>query len=268
MSSTNSSFKRAVWNHYRKSGRHALPWRKTRDPYRILVSEMMLQQTQATRVVPKYEAFLRRFPDVRTLANAPLGDVLREWQGLGYNRRAKYLHEAAQAIAARHGGAFPRGKEELVLFPGIGPYTAAAVRAFAWNEPDVFIETNIRTAFIHHFFPRSKKVPDKKLIPLIEATLDWKHPREWYSALMDYGSYLKKTEGNVSRRSAHHTRQKPFKGSDREIRGALLKLLLAGPARETSVIRALPFPAARAKAQLSALLEEGMVTEQRGKLSI
>jgi A/G-specific adenine glycosylase len=268
MSSTNSSFKRTVRDHYRESGRHALPWRQTRDPYRVLVSEVMLQQTQVKRVLPFYAEFTKRFPTVRKLAQAPLSEVLRAWQGLGYNRRAKYLHEAAKAIAAQYDGAVPRRKEELMALPGIGPYTAAAVRAFAWNEPDIFIETNIRTAFIRHFFPRSEKVPDAKLTPLIEATLDRKHPREWYSALMDYGSYLKQTEGNAARRSAHRVRQKPFRGSDREIRGAIVKLLLAHPVREADLLHALPFPAARARDRIVALLGEGLIERLGKRLSL
>lgn len=261
MSST--KFKKLVWEHYRKSGRHGLPWRKTKDPYRILVSEMMLQQTQATRVVPKYEAFLRRFPTIQKLAQAPLSDVLKEWQGLGYNRRAKFLHEAAKAIA-QAGAKLPRSHAELVALPGIGPYTASAIRAFAWNEPDIFIETNIRTAFIHHFFPKAKKVPDSKLLPYMELALDKKRSKEWYWALMDYGSYIKKTSGNASRRSAHHTTQKPFKGSDREVRGAILRELSHASVTGRALLR-LPFPKERIQKQLTALKKEGLIAKNASR---
>ena len=211
---------------------------------------------------------MRQFPTIRKLAQTPLSKVLKAWQGLGYNRRAKYLHEAANAIVAKHGGKLPRSHAELVALPGIGAYTASAIRAFAWNESDVFIETNIRTVFLHHFFPRSRKVPDSKILPLIEEAIDRTNPRTWYSALMDYGSYLKQTEGNSSRRSAHHTKQKPFKGSDREIRGAILKALLEKPQTRIQLFRALPFPAARVKKQLAVLVREGMVVSQKGRITL
>jgi A/G-specific adenine glycosylase len=214
----------------------------------------MLQQTQATRVVPKYEAFLRHFSTARALAEAPLGDVLRAWQGLGYNRRAKYLHEAAKSVMIYHSGRIPRSYEDLRALPGVGDYTARAVRAFAFNEPEVFIETNIRAVFIHHFFPKKKKVSDKELLPYMVASLDRKNPRRWYSALMDYGSYLKQTMPNPSRRSAHHVRQSKFKGSDREIRGAILKAYLAG----TSYAQ-LPFDKKRITTQLARLGAEGLL---------
>lgn len=260
-----AGFRKAVWAYYCKNGRHALPWRKTHDPYRILLSEMMLQQTQVDRVLPKYKAFLKKFPTLRALATASLADVLREWQGLGYNRRAKFLHEAAKAIAKAN-GAFPRSRAELIALPGIGPYTASAMRAFAWNEPAVFIETNIRTAFIHHFFPKKKKVSDAETIRLIVQSLDAKNPREWYWALMDYGAHLKKTEGNASRRSAHHVRQKPFKGSDREVRGAILKTLIFGAKTRRGLLRALPFPEVRVEKQLTALATEKMLIIRNGKV--
>lgn len=145
-----TEFKCIVWDHYRKHGRHNLPWRKTKNPYRILVSEIMLQQTQVERVTPYYKTFLKQFLTVRSLSRAPLSSVLRAWQGLGYNRRAKMLHEAAKEIAKR--GSFPKKVTELERLPGIGPYTARAICAFAYNQNVVFVETNIRTALIHHFF--------------------------------------------------------------------------------------------------------------------
>ncbi|MBI3573883.1 A/G-specific adenine glycosylase [Candidatus Kaiserbacteria bacterium] len=260
MSST--KFKKLVWAYYRKNGRHTLPWRKTRDPYRILVSEIMLQQTQATRVVPKYEAFLKRFPTIQKLAQAPLSEVLRAWQGLGYNRRAKFLHEAAKAIVKNHAGRVPRSHSELVNLPGIGPYTASAVRAFAFNEPDVFIETNIRTAFIHHFFRGRTGVRDTELVEVLAQVLPKRKSREWYFALMDYGSFLKRTEGNASRRSAHHTKQKPFKGSDREVRGAILRTLSEKSLTKAQILK-LSFPKARIEKQLMILKKEGMVNAEK-----
>ena len=151
---TPKKFKDTVWKYYREHGRSDLPWRKTTDPYRILVSEVMLQQTQVERVIPYYTRFLKKFPTVRALAKAPLSQVLIAWQGLGYNRRAKMLHEAAKEVVRGHGGLFPRTALELEKLPGVGPYTAHAVAAFAYNEDGICIETNIRTAVTHHFFPK------------------------------------------------------------------------------------------------------------------
>lgn len=185
----------------------------------------MLQQTQVSRVEKKYPEFLRAFPTVKKLANAPTSEVLKVWQGMGYNRRALALKRAAEGIVVEHKGKIPSDPELLEALPGIGHYTARAVCAFAFNAPYVFIETNIRRVYIHHFFPRSKNVPDKKLLPLIEETLDRKNPREWYTALMDYGSTLPKTTLNPNRQSKHYIKQKPFRGSNREVRGKILKLL-------------------------------------------
>lgn len=192
---------------------------------------MMLQQTQVLRVIPKYEAFLKEFPTAKSLAHAQLIDVLKNWSGLGYNRRAKYLHDAAKNIVSRHGRDFPKHDDELRALPGIGDYTAKAIRVFAYDEPEVLIETNIRTVFLHHFFPRSKKVEDATLIPLIASTLKGQDPRTFYSALMDYGSHLKLLHPNPSRRSKHYVRQSKFEGSVRQVRGEILRAL----ARETSL---------------------------------
>ncbi len=191
-----------------------LPWRETVDPYAILVSEVMLQQTQVDRAVGKYAGFLDRFPDFATLAAAPLQELLAAWQGLGYNRRAVALKKCAEAVTERHGGVLPDSVDDLQALPGIGPYTARAIAAFAFGMPTVFIETNIRAAFIHHFLGDREGVRDAEILPLVAATLDRSHPRAWYNALMDYGAMLKKAHGNPARRSAHHVRQSPFKGSN------------------------------------------------------
>lgn len=232
--------------HYKSHGRHHLPWRKTHDPYKILVSEVMLQQTQVDRVVPKYNAFIKAFPSARALAKAPLTKVLRLWSGLGYNRRAKYLHQAAKV--------FKTGVE-LEELPGVGPYTARAVRVFAFNKPEVLIETNIRAVFLHHLFPKATKVPDAKLLPLIAKVLDHKNPHMWYAALMDYGSYLKQKYPNPSRRSKHHAQQKAFKGSDREVRGAILRAHLVGK-------RVTGFDPKRVSALRKKLKQEGLISSQ------
>ena len=226
-----ASFKKTIWSHYRKH-RRDFPWRNpdaTSDPYKIIVSEIMLQQTQAKRAVSKYESFIQRFPDWQTLNKASTADVLREWQGLGYNRRALYLHRIAQLFPS--GNITPNDIAAGKL-PGIGPNTKGSVLAFAWNIPRPFIETNIRSVFIHFFFKNKKSVDDKSILTLVTETLDHKNPREWYYALMDYGAYLKAggngAQENPSRKSKHHTKQSKFKGSNRELRGAIVRSILAG----------------------------------------
>jgi A/G-specific adenine glycosylase len=217
-------FRRILYKYYAQHAR-TLPWRLTHDPYHILVSEIMLQQTQVSRVLQKYRSFLHTFPTVQLLAKAPLRDVLKEWQGLGYNRRALLLHRCAQAVVSKYQGKIPCQREILRSLPGIGEATSAAVCAFAYNVPEVFIETNIRSVFIHHFFTNKKNVNDKELFVVIEKALDRKNPRKWYSALMDYGVFLKNTMTNPSRKSRHYKTQSPFEGSRRQIRGKILTFL-------------------------------------------
>ena len=188
------AFRSLVLRHYQIHGRD-LPWRRTHDPYLIMVSEVMLQQTQVTRVEPKYVEFIEAFPDLGSLARAPLETVLRHWQGLGYNRRAISLKRAAEMVAAEYGGLIPRDLPSLRRLPGVGAATAAAVAAFAFGDPHPFLETNIRAVYLHHFFAYREDVTDKELLPLVEATLDHEDPRTWYYALMDYGSALKTTCG-------------------------------------------------------------------------
>lgn len=223
-----AAFRNLVLSRYRDNPR-PLPWRETRYPYAILVSEVMLQQTRVERVSQRYPAFLARFPDVATLANAPLAEVLAAWQGLGYNRRGVALKRAAEEIVSRYGGVVPAAPEELVTLPGIGPYTAGAIAAFAFGAPTAFIETNIRSVYLHFFFGDRSGVADRELAPFVTATMDGEDPRHWYYALMDYGVALKKRLPNPSRRSRHHAVQSPFRGSNREVRGAILKTLLASP---------------------------------------
>lgn len=223
-------FRKLVREHAAAHGRHGLPWRRRRvTPYAALVSEVMLQQTQVDRVVPYYRAFLKRLPTARALASAPLASVIKAWQGLGYNRRAKMLHEAAKVIAREHGGRVPRDVYALENLPGIGPYTARAVAAFAFNKNEVFIETNLRTAIIHHFYPTRSAVTDQELLTILVKALPKGRAREWYAALMDYGAFLKRSGVRVNSRSTTYTKQSTFKGSNREARGAILRELIKGP---------------------------------------
>ncbi|MCA1790221.1 MAG: hypothetical protein LC667_10285 [Thioalkalivibrio sp.] len=222
------SFRSLVLTHFRVYGRDFL-WRRTRNPYFIVVSEIMLQQTQVTRVEPKYAEFIEAFPDLEGLARAPLEEVLRRWQGLGYNRRAVALKRLADQVIAEHGGCIPRDLPSLRALPGVGPATAAAVAAFAFGDAHPFLETNIRAAYLHHFFPDRDGVGDAELLPLVEATLDRADPRTWYYSLMDYGSALKREGNNPSRRSRHHSRQSPFEGSKRQLRSRALRAILDSP---------------------------------------
>lgn len=263
------AFRSAVLKHYKAQGRHALPWRESSDPYRILVSEVMLQQTQVERVIPYFTEWLQVFPDVRALAKAPLSKVLRLWQGLGYNRRAKMLHEAAKAVVKVYGGVFPKTPQELEKLPGVGPYTARAVAAFAHNQDVVFIETNIRTVVTHYFFGDAKKVDDKEILAILEKALPTGKSREWYSALMDYGSFLKRSGVRLNARAKNYTKQKKFQGSDREARGAILKALVLGPKPAELLVDL--FGAKRRsqmRSQLASLTKEGMITLKNGKFRL
>ncbi len=200
----------------------------------------MLQQTGTGRVLPKYPVFVREFPDPATLARAPVREVLRIWKGLGYNRRALFLREAARRMVREHGGRVPRTREELIRLPGVGPATAAAVLVFSRGEPVPFIETNIRRVFLHCFFPGAGAVSDAEILPLVDKTMDRDDPREWFYALMDYGATLKSAEANPNRRSAHYHRQSRFEGSPRQLRGLILSVLLErGAATEAEIAQAL-----------------------------
>ncbi len=252
-------FRARVRKFYGARGRD-LPWRRTTDPYRILVSEIMLQQTQVERVAAKWTEFLAAFPDFEALAAAPLARVLGAWKGLGYNRRALALWKAAAIVVRDHGGALPDDPERLARLPGIGAPTAAAVCAYAFNAPVVYIETNIRTVFLHHFFPGRKGVPDAEILPLVARTLDRRNPRAWYSALMDLGTALKKTHGNPNRRSAHYRPQTPFEGSRRQLRGRVLAALVGGEARTAPALAlTLGTDQATLAGILATLVKEGLL---------
>lgn len=223
-----------IWNEGARLYRD-LPWRRTTNPYEVFVSEVMLQQTQVSRVEKHWVPWLDRFPEVEILAEAPLDAVLSAWQGMGYNRRAVALHKAAKMITTNYGGRFPQTEAELIRLPGVGYATAAGLLAFAFNKPVVYLETNVRTVFLHELFPHAVAVPDKELVPLIEKTCpgadgkaygEMDGPRAWYYALLDYGAYLKKTVPNPSRRSKTHTQQSSYEGSRRQKRAELIRLLL------------------------------------------
>ncbi len=250
-------FRTLIRDFYRRHKRK-MPWRNTRDPYRIVVSEIMLQQTQVSRVMEKYPAFIAAFPDFRTLARAPLRSVLRAWQGLGYNRRAVALHALAGIVMKQSDGRLPHDPAVLEELPGIGKATAGSIAAFAFNQPAVFIETNIRRVFLHHFFRGRRGVDDEAIRPLIAATLDGRNPREWYYALFDYGSWLAKEIENPNRRHLRYRKQPKFEGSPRQLRGQIVKLLSENPILANNAIAAkLSKPVSKVAAARSALEKEG-----------
>lgn len=254
-----ASFKKTVWGYYKKYGRN-LPWRETRNPYHILVSEIMLQQTQVKRVCEKYKTFISLFPNIHVLARASLSDVLRAWSGLGYNRRAKFLHELAKIVVNKHGGIIPSRIEELVKLPGIGQATGSSFLAFSHNQPTVFVETNIRSIFIHFFFRQKSKVNDKEIFPLVEKTLYKKNPREWYSALMDYGTMLKAREENPGKKSAQYVKQSRFEGSLRQLRGRILaECLKTSPIPFKSLVEKVAENSKKMSIALAGLEREGFL---------
>jgi A/G-specific adenine glycosylase len=255
------AFQDVVWHYYHDFSRE-MPWRETIDPYYVLVSELMLQQTQVERVIPKFNAFIATFPTSKALSNASLSDVLILWNGLGYNRRAKFLHEAAKKIETTFNGTIPNNKEDLVQLPGVGPNTAGAILAYGFNQPVSFIETNIRTVYFHHFFSGEDKVTDTQLENVVRQTIDQEHPREWYWALMDYGTYLKKQGVGRNSISAHYKKQSALKGSPREIRGQIIKALARHEMRKTELVREVTYDERFDKA-LNDLIKEGLITKQK-----
>ncbi len=273
MNKQQAAFIKTVKTFYKKSGRHDLPWRLTTDPYKIAVSEIMLQQTQVNRVKEKYAEFLKAFPTVQKLANASLQEVLSHWSGLGYNRRARFLHAMAKTVVENHKGKFPQSFEGLLALPGIGHYTAGAISAFAYNMPVPIIETNIRTVYFHHFPElmhalNGYTVNDKELMSYVAQTLDHKNPREWYWALMDYGSYLKQSGIKIHRASKHYAKQSAFKGSLREVRGGILKIITKNSVSAAQLQKQLSFEKDRIDQALTALQQEKFITKKGSVYSI
>lgn len=259
-------FQDLIWDKGRELFR-PMPWREKTDAYYVLVSELMLQQTQVDRVIPKFQAFIAHFPTIQDLAEAPLAEVLKLWSGLGYNRRAKYLHEAAKKVVSEYGGQLPATRDALMSLPGVGPNTAGAILAYSFNQPAVFIETNVRTVYFHHWFGDRVDITDKELKEVVEQTIDSEHPREWYWALMDYGTYLKKQGLGQINRSRHYKKQSPLKGSVREVRGLILKELAKSDLEQAELASLMPIDE-RFDNALAALLAEGLVTETAGRLHL
>ena len=261
------AFQELIWEKGRELYR-PMPWRENTDPYWILVSELMLQQTQVDRVIPKFDAFIARFPDVQALAQAPLGEVLVLWSGLGYNRRAKFLHSAAHMIVTDFGGQLPAAVQELQKLPGVGVNTAGAIATYGFNRVAPFIETNVRTVYFQHYFEDDDTVTDAQIREAVIETIDHEHPREWYWALMDYGSWLKRNGRGSNRRSAHYVKQAPLKGSLREVRGMIMKQLAHTSAVERTIVQQHMPNDDRFTRALAGLVRDGLVIEEDSKLKL
>lgn len=251
-----------------------LPWRRTRDPWEVLVSEVMLQQTQVARVVPRWEAFLERFPTAAACATAPLGDVLREWQGLGYPRRARNLHAAAQRVSEL--GGFPKDLDGLLALPGVGPYTARAVMAFAFELDAAVVDTNIARVYARL---AGERLTPKRVQALADEACPSGDAWVWNQCLMDLGAVLCRPanpncdECPIRPHCAWHAADGPdpavgssgvsgkqgrFEGSDRQARGRLMKALGEGSVRRSDVAAIMQRNDATADRLIDALVAEGL----------
>jgi len=260
---TMQNFRSTVWKYYIDHKR-PMPWREDTRPYYVLVSEVMLQQTQVARVLDKFKTFINRFPDFESLAEASLAEVLQEWVGLGYNRRARYLKLCADVVVADYGGNLPSSVAELVALPGIGYATASAIMNYAFNMPVPYIETNVRTVFFHHFFQDKNSVSDKELLTVVVQCHDHENPREWCWALMDYGTHLKRDVGTLLKKSKHYSKQSKFEGSKRQKRGEIVRQLLQAPATVSYLSRCCDANDEEVCVLLMKMQEEGLVQEKEG----
>lgn len=245
-----------------------LSWREQIVPYHVVLTEIMLQQTQVPRVQQKFPEFISVFPNFKSLAEAPLSKLLAVWQGMGYNRRVKYLQEIATIIHEKYKDIVPQDPDLLDEMPGIGYATARSIVTYIYNIPEIFIETNVRRVFIHHFFEDQNAISDNRIYPLVEKAIDKKNPREWYYAVMDYGTFLAKNIPNPNRKSKHYTKQSKFEGSNRQIRGSILKSLLNKSQSREELAMDLGFEMDRVYSVLRELEKEGFVAEEKGEYRI
>jgi len=260
-------FIQTVWNYY-YTNKRTMPWRENTSGYYVFLSEIMLQQTQVERVKEKFDEFIDVFPDFESLASADFQNVLSLWSGLGYNRRARYLYDSARRICSEKNGVLPNDIEYLVSLSGIGISTASAILVYAFNVPYVFIETNVRTVFIYHFFKEKDSVSDKEIEDKLKITMDKTNPREWYWALMDYGTYLKKEYGNFNKKSKLYTKQSKFEGSLRQKRGLVLRLLLKDNLTFEQIVEELHCDNVLTEQILDKLVEEKLIVKTDGFYTI
>ncbi|KXK09146.1 MAG: A/G-specific adenine glycosylase [Microgenomates bacterium OLB22] len=256
-------FQKQIYDYFRSHGR-VFPWRYESDPYKVLVSEVMLQQTQTGRVVAYYERFIHAFPTVKALADAPLSKVLSLWQGLGYNRRGMYLHKAAQMISKDYDGKVPLTVSELDNLPGIGYATAAAIYTYAYDRPTPFIETNIRAVYLYFFYEGEEEVTDESLLRDVQISLDYDHPRDWFYALTDYGVMLKKEKKFRNLQSKHYTCQSRFEGSIRQVRGVLLREALQRKHISEQFALSLGYDKMKTYDALATLVRDGILGSAKG----
>lgn len=262
------TFQNIIYSYFNQYGRD-FPFRNEINPYNVVISEIMLQQTQTNRVVEKFQQFIQKFPDFQSLANAPLNEVLKVWQGLGYNRRAVALKKIAERVVNEFDGILPADIDILKSFPQIGHNTASSIVAFAFNMPTFFIEVNIRRVYIYYFFPGKSSIKDSAIVPIVRKTLDSSNVRKWYYALTDYGVMLKKTHPELNKRSAHYRKQAKFKGSNREVRGKILKLLIASSSlTEVEIFKELKINSKKLKEILNLLIKEGFIKQEKHGFSI
>lgn len=248
-------FQKKVFSFYKKHGRE-LPWRQTTDPYKILTSELMLQQTQVNRVVPYYEKWIARWPTVGALASASRAEVLSAWMGLGYNTRAVNLHKAVQKIVTEFDGDVAEAMRQYNEIPGVGRYTSQAVLIFSTNADLVTVDTNIRRIFISEFH-LSQDISDRELWEYAEMCLPHGKSRQWHNALMDYGA-LHQTVKKTGIRSK--SPQSKFEGSNRQIRAAILRILLCDPSSFENIRRALGVEQMRLRKILGKMVDEELLT--------
>lgn len=222
------TFQKTILNWYAEHKRD-LPWRNTKNPYKIMVSEIMLQQTQVSRVLPKYKEFLEKFPTPKALSESNDADLLTVWSGLGYWRRARFLKEASKAVEKDFHGKFPKDIKTLLTLPGIGPYTAGAISCFAFGNTEAFIDTNIRRVYLHFFFHNKTDVPDSEILPIAQQAIP-QDSRNWHWALFDYGALVLKDK-KINKKSRHYAKQSKFEGSFRSYRTKIMKRLLSEPTK-------------------------------------
>jgi len=283
-----AALRRALQRWYRANGRHALPWRLTRDPYAVLVSEVMLQQTQVDRVLPHYRSWLQRWPAFQALAGALPAEVIRQWRGLGYNRRALNLHRLAVAVVEQHGGEVPRNAASLRALPGVGPYTAAAILSFAHEEPVVVADTNIARVLARVLLgaAAARDVSPAAISGAAAELLPRRGARDHNLALMDLGALVCtarsprceacplagvcawRASGRPALLAARSAVPK-FESTARFARGRIVDRLRESPASELELVAALPAPhRPKLRAYLAALENEGLIAGTRGSWSL
>lgn len=268
---TPRQFRSYIFSWWKKNARD-LPWRHTSDPYAILVSEVMLQQTQVSRVLEKYDVFLGKYPTVFSLADAPASEIIRDWKGLGYNRRALYLHRSARIVVEKYKGIFPKSETELLSIPGIGKYTARAILVFAFRHTVAMVDTNIRK-IITHFFYDDRTQPESVIWETANRLVPKGKSWEWHQALMDYGALeLAKQTGKNPARSIRRKKTVPFNQTNRFLRGRILDALRVSPRNDSGLVsemvRTCKRPESVVRDAVEQLIREGLCERTGAVLSL